>query len=167
MTTVVPARPPPPLRPELNNKYPSGSDPDGDSLFPSLLVTPPMRLSYPRMAPMGRSASPRARIGNEQFRSESVTVKVVWSARLCSTEAYADREQIVRPWVSIDTSNGVVSHNQDLAGLQLWGCVLEQFRPYVVARRTGLSNVMSLNGNNSTGTATVNWTPIRAPRSMV
>ena len=73
----------------------------------------------------------------------------------------------VRPWVSIDTSNGVVSHNQDLArGFSFGDVCSNNSDLYVVARRNGAGNVSVSNRNNSTGTATVNWTPAKSTPAL-
>ena len=115
----------------------SGSDPDGDSLYFELVGNPSNAVILSQNGTNGTVRfTPSSCIGNEQFRFRVCDRESGSSARLCSTEAYVVvTVNNVRPWVSIDTSNGVVSHNQDLAqGFSFGDACSKQFRP--LRRRT-------------------------------
>ena len=147
----------------------SGSDPDGDSLYFELVGNPS---NAAILSQNGTNATVRFTaslcIGNEQFRFRVCDRESGSSERLCSTDAYVVVTiNNVRPWVSIDTSNGVVSHNQNLSrGFSFGDACSSNSDLYVVARRDGAGNVSVSNRNNSTGTATVNWTPAKSTPAL-
>ena len=138
----------------------SGSDPDGDSLYFELVGTPSNAVI---LSQNGTNATVRFTATScyysENFRYRVCDRESGDPARLCSSNARVIVSiQNVRPWVSINTSNGVVSHNQDLSRSFSFGdACTPNADLYVVARRDGAGSVNVTNRNNAAGTATVNW----------